>query len=448
MKRLVLVWTAVLLMVGAFSFASSVPCLAAPQDQAAVPAAQDFYLKDGDRVVFYGDSITDQRLYTTYIETYCLSRFPKRHFTFIHSGWGGDRVSGGGGGPIDRRLRRDVLVYKPTVVTICLGMNDGGYRAFDQGLFDTYVQGYTHILDTLKRELPGVRITLLTAPAYDDVSRAPNFPGGYNQTLIRYGDAVRELGQEYNLVVADTNAPLLAALQQIQGSPQASLASQVIPDRVHPGPAGHLIMAAAVLKAWHAPETVAEVHINTQSATAEARNARVSDLKVTPDRVSFTLRMDAIPWPLERYDLNSDQDRLMNLMLGLTGLESALNRGVLQVAPLPAGNYILMIDGQAIARHRQDAFERGDFDLCADPRFPWNIQAQGALLLTLWHNDLHFQRWRQVQVPAAKDGETVSEETKQRMDALDAQEADVVKQLRAAVQPKSHRIELIAITGH
>jgi len=54
-----------------------------------------FYLKPGDRVVFYGDSITDQRLYTTYIESYCVSRFPNDHFTFIHSGWGGDRVTGG-----------------------------------------------------------------------------------------------------------------------------------------------------------------------------------------------------------------------------------------------------------------------------------------------------------------------------------------------------------------
>src|SRR5881394_1134720 len=94
-----------------------------------------FYLKDGDRIVFYGDSITDQRLYTTYIESYCVSRFPKKHFSFIHSGWGGDRVTGGGGGPIDMRLKRDVLVYKPTVVTICLGMNDGGYAAFDQPRF-------------------------------------------------------------------------------------------------------------------------------------------------------------------------------------------------------------------------------------------------------------------------------------------------------------------------
>jgi len=57
-------------------------------------AAQgDFYLKDGDTVVFYGDSITDQRLYTTFTEAYVLTRFPKLNIRFIHSGWSGDRVT-------------------------------------------------------------------------------------------------------------------------------------------------------------------------------------------------------------------------------------------------------------------------------------------------------------------------------------------------------------------
>ena len=60
-----------------------------------------FYLKDGDRVVFYGDSITDQRLYTTFTETFVLTRFPDRKIEFTHSGWGGDRVTGGGGGPAE-----------------------------------------------------------------------------------------------------------------------------------------------------------------------------------------------------------------------------------------------------------------------------------------------------------------------------------------------------------
>ena len=67
---------------------------------AGLASAQDFHLKDGDRVVFFGDSITDQRLYTTFTETFAVTRFPKRNITFIHSGWGGDRVTGGAGGGI------------------------------------------------------------------------------------------------------------------------------------------------------------------------------------------------------------------------------------------------------------------------------------------------------------------------------------------------------------
>src|ERR1700683_2295297 len=71
----------------------------------AAGADQDFSLKDGDTVVFYGDSITDQRLYTTLAETYVVTRFPALHVRFVHSGWGGDKVTGGGGGPIVCGLR-------------------------------------------------------------------------------------------------------------------------------------------------------------------------------------------------------------------------------------------------------------------------------------------------------------------------------------------------------
>src|SRR5579862_3827452 len=57
--------------------------------------ASDFYLKDGDTVVFYGDSITDPRVYTVFTETFAVTRFPKLHLRFVHSGWSGDTVSGG-----------------------------------------------------------------------------------------------------------------------------------------------------------------------------------------------------------------------------------------------------------------------------------------------------------------------------------------------------------------
>ena len=136
-------------------------CLAAWCLSIAPAVAQEFYLKDGDRVVFYGDSITEQREYTARVEEFVLSRFPGWKVSFVHAGVGGDTVRGGWAGEIDERLSRDVIPFKPTVVTIMLGMNDGGYKPFDQPTFDTYRTGYRHILDRLTKEVPGVRLTLI-----------------------------------------------------------------------------------------------------------------------------------------------------------------------------------------------------------------------------------------------------------------------------------------------
>lgn len=196
-------------------------------------AQSDFYLKDGDTVVFYGDSITDQRLYTTFTEAYVVTRFPKLNVRFIHSGWSGDRADGGVGGPIDKRLQRDVLAYQPTVVTIMLGMNDAGYRLFDPDLFKSYRAGYEHIVKTLKTAEPKVRLTLIRPSPYDDITRAPMFEGGYNNVLIRYGRFVSELAAREGLLCADLNTSVAAALAKANQADPA-LAQKLIPDRVHP----------------------------------------------------------------------------------------------------------------------------------------------------------------------------------------------------------------------
>src|SRR5215470_3345286 len=65
----------------------------ATNHMAAAKPEGDFALKDGDRVLFYGDSITEQRLYTTYVEHYVLTHYPERRITFINTGWGGDQVT-------------------------------------------------------------------------------------------------------------------------------------------------------------------------------------------------------------------------------------------------------------------------------------------------------------------------------------------------------------------
>ena len=92
-------------------------------------AAADFALRDGDTVVFLGDSITAARTYTKIIENYTLLRFPERRIRYFNAGIGGDTAAGA-----LARLERDVFSCNPTVLTVCFGLNDIGWglRADDE----------------------------------------------------------------------------------------------------------------------------------------------------------------------------------------------------------------------------------------------------------------------------------------------------------------------------
>jgi hypothetical protein len=53
---------------------------------------------------------------------------------------------------------------------------------------------------------------------------------------------------------------------------------RLIPDAVHPNPAGHLVMAASILKGLNAPSLVSSVSLKAEGdklAQVNARNARV-----------------------------------------------------------------------------------------------------------------------------------------------------------------------------
>src|SRR5213594_2339399 len=400
----------------------------------ALPArAGSSALQDGDRVVFYGDSITDQRLYTTFTETYVVTRFPKLDVSFVHSGWGGDRVTGGGGGSIEVRLRRDVFAYKPTVMTIMLGMNDGSYRAFDEKIFDAYAKGYQNIIDSVKEALPGIRLTLIQPSPFDDVTLPPKFEGGYNAVLVRYSQFVKELAEREKLSVADLNSPVVAALDKAKAT-DAELAKKIIPDRVHPGAGGHLLMAAELLKSWLAPALVSAVEIDASTKkVADAKKTSVSELK-TGDAISWVQLDEALPMPA---DLN---DPVVALAVKSSDFLQALNQETLKVTGLSAANYDLKIDGEETGSFTREQLAEG-INLATLPT-PMAKQAAEVHKLTLQHNNIHFQRWRQVQVPLA-DGRTprVQKATRDLMAALDEEEADVLKAQRAAAQPRRHQFQ-------
>ena len=393
-------------------------------------ATKPFYLKNGDCVVFYGDSITEQRFYTTDVEIYVRTRFPDLHVRFVNSGVGGDRVGGGWAGPINLRLRRDVYAFKPNVVTIMLGMNDGGYQAFNPRLFSTYCKGYEHIINALKRHLPGVRIVLIAPSPFDDVTSPPQFPGGYNAVLIRYGQFVKSLAVKYHLGYVNFNKPLVKVLQQAEKiNPQ--LAQHIIPQRVHPAANGQLVMAEALLKAWNAPAIVTAVDINVRAKSVlQSVNTTVSALGEAKGTVSWIQKDKALPLPIMDLHENWPQfppilapvgppfgafsrslwkpptpnwkytNPVTAMVMKLCGFYRNLDSETLRVKGLAALRYTLKING-----HRVGVFSKQQLAAGINlARYDTPMMAQAyRVLRRIWREtQTRFYIWRFIQLPLGK----------------------------------------------
>jgi lysophospholipase L1-like esterase len=397
-----------------------------------VSAQQEFFLKDGDTVVFYGDSITERSIYSSFTEAYVLTRFPKLNVRFVHSGWGGDTVAGGDGGSLQVRLQRDVIAYKPTVVTILLGMNDGHYRALNETTYGDFTTGYEELVRTLKAALPQVRLTLLEPSPYDDVTRPPLFPGGYNGVLTRFGQFISALGAREKAVVVDLNGAVVGSLTAVNAK-DPSAAQDFIPDRIHPGPAASLLMAEALLKSWNALPIVTEVAIDSESETAiRTVRTQVHSILRTADTLSWTQTDAALPFPVDW------QDSAVSVAAYSSDFIPAIDDQPLRVTNLKPGDYTLRIDGQEITTYPADQFARG-INLSAF-KTPMLEQAVQVLKLTKQHIDLHVSRWRLVQVPLAQDG---LPHYKVAISDLDALEREVIAQQHATAQPRPHFYEIV-----
>jgi hypothetical protein len=149
-------------------------------------------------------------LYTTFAESYVVTRFPKLDVVFVHSGWGGGwRWAGGGGGPIDVRLWRDVLAYNPTVMTIMLGIMTGATRPLTSSC-STPMRPATNTSSRRSRSsFPASASRPVQPSPYDDDS-GPLFEGCYNKVLLRFSDFVKQLAVDENLGLADLNGRLIA----------------------------------------------------------------------------------------------------------------------------------------------------------------------------------------------------------------------------------------------
>jgi hypothetical protein len=120
-----------------------------------------------------------------------------------------------------------------------------------------------------------------------------------------------------------------------------------------------------------------------------------------------------------------------------------LNQQTLKVTGLSAATYTLKIDDDEIGSFTSEQLGQG-INL-AVLSTPMAKQAAQVHNLTLKHNNMHFQRWRQVQVPLEKnESARVQKAVKDLLTALDDEEAEIVKQQRATAQPKPYQFQLVA----
>lgn len=206
--------------------------------------AADLLLKKDARVAVVGDSITEQKLYSLYIELYLTACQPQLNARVCQFGWGGEQAEG-----FARRMDNDLMPFEPTLVTTCYGMNDGWYRPFEARTGEHYEQYMRQIVSKLKEK--GVTV-IVGGPGVADTywfHRGQPFTGtAYNQTLGELDKIARKVADENGMPHADVYSSMLWAMEKGKAAlgEEYAVAGR---DGVHPGRNGHLVMAYAFLKA-------------------------------------------------------------------------------------------------------------------------------------------------------------------------------------------------------
>lgn len=213
-------------------------------------------VKDGDRVALAGDSITEQKIYSRYIEAYLLACTGLKDIKVFQFGWGGERAPG-----FAVRMENDTWSWRPTVLTTCYGMNDGGYRAYDEKAIGViYRDNMKKIVDFFKDK--GVKV-IVGSPGVVDSETYKRFPSAavYNENLGKLAQIDQEIAKNANVGFTDIHAVMMTAMTAAKAKLGNSF-HVAGTDGVHPAADGQLLMAYAFLKAMGFDGQIAAINMD------------------------------------------------------------------------------------------------------------------------------------------------------------------------------------------
>jgi len=252
------------------------------------PRPAGLVLKKGDRLAICGDSITEQKMYSRIMETYLTVCAPELDVTVRQYGWGGEVAPG-----FLARMTNDCLRFKPTIATTCYGMNDHGYQPYKDSIGDRYRKYSTAIVQAFKAA--GAR-PIQGSPGCVGLKKATNWDeAGVEMKNLNLG-TLRNIGIEIaeteNAGFADIFWPMLQAGfegRKKYGDDYAIAGK----DGIHPGWAGHLVMAYGFLKSFGLDGEIGTftVDLGSSQATAssghEVLSAKDGEVQIKSSRYPF-----------------------------------------------------------------------------------------------------------------------------------------------------------------
>ena len=314
--------------------------------------AQDIRpFKQGDRIVFEGNSITHGGHYHSYVWLYYMTHFPGRRIEIMNAGIGGD-VAGG----MYKRLDSDVFSKKPTVIFLTFGMNDAGYYEFlkpdARELADKNVEkSYNDYLKIEKRlqAYPSARKVIMSSPPFDETAKlqSPVFPGK-NAAMLRIADFQEASAKKNGWGFIDLNRPMTAINEREQKEDSVfTLQGQ---GRIHPDDDGHLVMAYLILKKQGlAGKDVANVAIDAAgNKINRSDNCKITGLRATPSSVQFDYLANSLPFPIDTLVRGWGEVKAQSNALRYIPFMKEFDNERLSVSGLTGDKYLLKMDGEKI----------------------------------------------------------------------------------------------------
>ena len=274
------------------------------------------------RVAIIGDSITEQKLYSKFIEAYLLACAGRHDIKCFQFGWSGETAGG-----FVNRAENDLSVFSPTVATTCYGMNDGSYVPFNPAIGAAYEKNMRN--SVAKMRAAGVQQLVLGSPGAVDtkyfVRPGGTTPAQYNDNLAHLRDIDRKLAAEFQTAFANVHDEMIDAMAKAK----ASLGDDYDVcgrDGVHPGANGQLLMAAAFLKGLGLDGNIGDITVDMKGAATASEGHQATG-------ANGTAEVTSTKWP---FCFEGDAKAGTRSILPFCDFNEKLNRLTLRVKSLDA----------------------------------------------------------------------------------------------------------------